>query len=540
VFRNGRHVASLLTQVEVDANDPAFGNPTKFVGPFFSEEEAKRIGTELNWKMREDSGRGWRHVVPSPKPKHVCDISLVDALVKRGTIVIAGGGGGVPVIRDARGVRTGVPAVIEATRTIARQAVRPETPARLRLWVAVTVLTAAALLASLSLLMARVQDQIRIVGDEAAPQAATAADLYFALSDMDAQVARLVLTAGNATLAGSQIDALGTYQARSRQVDADLQKSLASAADKDTVLTLLDQLAVYRERVWQTLTAGESAQGYYTQATNTMHLGLLPAAQALRSASEERLSQAYAGKRATEVWAVTLAIVLGGALLVLLLALQVWLARRFRRLLNPALLAATVLTIALVLPAIAVLLLQGGRLGAARSESLTPFLRLSQARANSYDAAADTSRYLISSNLAFYDDDFKRKSACLAGGGCDTSLPAVAGGSDVSPYQTDQVITRWQAYVRDHQKIIGLATAGKNDDAIGALTGIGRGDAAFDFSYYDAAIGQIADARKNAFDRSMHDVSVLMRGWVVIPLVAMGLVILLIPLAVRKRFAEYR
>ena len=116
---NGRHVASLLTQVEVDANDPAFGNPTKFVGPFFTEEEAQRISAELNWKMREDSGRGWRHVVPSPKPKHVCDISLVDALVKRGTIVIAGGGGGIPVIRDQRGVRTGVPAVIDKDLTSA-------------------------------------------------------------------------------------------------------------------------------------------------------------------------------------------------------------------------------------------------------------------------------------------------------------------------------------------------------------------------------------------------------------------------------------
>lgn len=116
---NGRHVASLLTQVEVDANDPAFSNPTKFVGPFFSEEEARRISAELNWKMREDSGRGWRHVVPSPKPKHVCDISLVDALSRRGTIVIAGGGGGVPVVRDARGVRTGVPAVIDKDLTSA-------------------------------------------------------------------------------------------------------------------------------------------------------------------------------------------------------------------------------------------------------------------------------------------------------------------------------------------------------------------------------------------------------------------------------------
>ncbi len=116
---NQRHVASLLTQVEVDADDPAFRNPTKFVGPFFSEEEAKNISKELNWAMREDSGRGWRHVVPSPKPKHVCDISLVDALVKRGTIVIAGGGGGMPVIRDAKGVRTGVPAVIDKDLTSA-------------------------------------------------------------------------------------------------------------------------------------------------------------------------------------------------------------------------------------------------------------------------------------------------------------------------------------------------------------------------------------------------------------------------------------
>ena len=116
---NQRHVASLLTQVEVDADDPAFLNPTKFVGPFFTEEEARSISTELNWAMREDSGRGWRHVVPSPKPKHICDISLVDALVKRGTIVIAGGGGGMPVTRDKRGVRTGVPAVIDKDLTSA-------------------------------------------------------------------------------------------------------------------------------------------------------------------------------------------------------------------------------------------------------------------------------------------------------------------------------------------------------------------------------------------------------------------------------------
>ncbi|HWK86291.1 MAG TPA: carbamate kinase [Xanthobacteraceae bacterium] len=116
---NPRHVASLLTQVEVDRDDPAFKNPTKFVGPFFKEEQARKIASELDWLMREDSGRGWRHVVPSPKPKHICDISLVEALLKRGTIVIAGGGGGIPVVRDAKGVRTGVPAVIDKDLTSA-------------------------------------------------------------------------------------------------------------------------------------------------------------------------------------------------------------------------------------------------------------------------------------------------------------------------------------------------------------------------------------------------------------------------------------
>lgn len=110
---NARHAASLLTQVEVDENDPAFDEPSKFVGPFFSEEEAQRISEELGWAMKEDSGRGWRHVVPSPAPKHICDISLVEELAGRGTIVVAGGGGGIPVVRDDNGVRRGLPAVID-------------------------------------------------------------------------------------------------------------------------------------------------------------------------------------------------------------------------------------------------------------------------------------------------------------------------------------------------------------------------------------------------------------------------------------------
>ena len=119
---NGRHVACLLTQVEVDPDDPAFVNPTKFVGAFFAKDEAERISAELGWPMRADGARGWRHVVPSPSPKHICDISLVQVLAQRGTIVIAGGGGGIPVVRGPKGVRHGIEAVIDKDMTAALMA----------------------------------------------------------------------------------------------------------------------------------------------------------------------------------------------------------------------------------------------------------------------------------------------------------------------------------------------------------------------------------------------------------------------------------
>jgi carbamate kinase len=114
-----RHVVCLLTQVEVDSEDPAFKNPSKPIGPFFTESEAKKISEEIGWLMKEDAGRGWRHMVPSPKPRHICDVSLVQALSQRGTVVIAGGGGGVPVVRGPKGIRTGVEAVIDKDHTSA-------------------------------------------------------------------------------------------------------------------------------------------------------------------------------------------------------------------------------------------------------------------------------------------------------------------------------------------------------------------------------------------------------------------------------------
>lgn len=114
---NKRHVVCLLTQVEVDPADPAFKNPTKPIGYFYSEDEAKALTREFGWEFREDSGRGWRYVVPSPKPKHIADISLIQAVAKSGAVVIAGGGGGIPVVRGPKGVRHGIEAVIDKDLT---------------------------------------------------------------------------------------------------------------------------------------------------------------------------------------------------------------------------------------------------------------------------------------------------------------------------------------------------------------------------------------------------------------------------------------
>ena len=105
-------VATVITQVIVDKDDQAFVNPTKPVGPFYSEEEAKALESEKGYNVREDAGRGWRRVVPSPDPIEINEKVAIRQLVEARTIVIASGGGGIPVIRE-NGKLVGVDAVID-------------------------------------------------------------------------------------------------------------------------------------------------------------------------------------------------------------------------------------------------------------------------------------------------------------------------------------------------------------------------------------------------------------------------------------------
>lgn len=108
-----KQVASVVTQVVVDKEDPAFGNPTKPIGPFYTQEEAEREMAKSNATFKEDAGRGWRKVVPSPKPIDIKEIETIKTLIDNGQVVVAAGGGGIPVVRDERGFLTGVEAVID-------------------------------------------------------------------------------------------------------------------------------------------------------------------------------------------------------------------------------------------------------------------------------------------------------------------------------------------------------------------------------------------------------------------------------------------
>ena len=113
-----KDVASVVTQVEVDESDAAFQHPTKPVGAFYSKADADRIVAEKGYTFVEDAGRGYRQVVPSPHPKSIIELKSINDLIENDNLVIAGGGGGVPVVKTPAGLK-GVPAVIDKDRSSA-------------------------------------------------------------------------------------------------------------------------------------------------------------------------------------------------------------------------------------------------------------------------------------------------------------------------------------------------------------------------------------------------------------------------------------
>ena len=108
-----RKAVAIITQTLVDRNDPAFADPSKPIGSHMTEETAQRLARRQGWIVKEDAGRGWRRVVPSPQPKTIIELAAINLLARSGFVVIACGGGGIPVVQDEEGNLIGVEAVID-------------------------------------------------------------------------------------------------------------------------------------------------------------------------------------------------------------------------------------------------------------------------------------------------------------------------------------------------------------------------------------------------------------------------------------------
>ncbi|MBI5560455.1 MAG: carbamate kinase [Deltaproteobacteria bacterium] len=126
LLRTGKvkDIVTVVTQVVVDPSDPAFKNPTKPIGPYYTEGDAKRIAREKGWAVKEDSHRGWRRFVASPKPRKVIESNIIKKLSDDGVIVIAAGGGGIPVVENPDSTLSGVDCVIDkdlATSVLAKE-----------------------------------------------------------------------------------------------------------------------------------------------------------------------------------------------------------------------------------------------------------------------------------------------------------------------------------------------------------------------------------------------------------------------------------
>jgi carbamate kinase len=202
-----KEVATFLTQVQVDAADPAFLTPSKPIGPFFSRERAAVLQENLGWMMVEDSGRGWRKVVASPRPLAIRGLAVAAALVNRGHIVVAAGGGGIPVVVTEDGQVRGVEAVIDKDYTAS--------------------LLASSLSADVFIILTGVEQVARDFGKSTETP----------LSELDIATARALLAAGQFPPGsmGPKIDAAVRFvEAGGRQVLITRAESLADALEGRT------------------------------------------------------------------------------------------------------------------------------------------------------------------------------------------------------------------------------------------------------------------------------------------------------------------
>ncbi|MFF4353729.1 hypothetical protein [Streptomyces sp. NPDC001530] len=329
-------------------------------------------------------------------------------------------------------------------------------PARLRLLRAATVSLTVALALLLALAGLAATGTWNAVAERDAPRTTSAADLNLALNDMDAQAANLLLSSGNAgkgRLETPYDKAFGFYGDARRTIGHDLRALAVAAqgdrADERTVESLTDNFAEYQERIGRALENDARAGGKkaaledYRTATDLLQGKLLPEARTLVDSNNQAFNAEYSQARSTLFAQLAAIVALGVLLLAALGVLQWYLARRFHRILNPGVLAATVCALLAVLLGAQALSASAEHLRGARRDAFDSVVALSRARAIAYDANADESRWLLDPERRYqYGPSFLAKSQKLYG----------ISGATLSNYDPELDRT-WQMYETDHDDL---------------------------------------------------------------------------------------
>lgn len=469
-----------------------------------------------------------------------------------------------------------------AARAALRRRYWDTVPARLRLLRAATVLLATALAALLLVAgLATVGTWDSAAGRDA-PRTTSAADLDLALNDMDAQAANILLSSGDGgrgRLKTPYGKAVGFYGDARRDIGHDL-RTLAVAAqgdrsDEKTVESLTDHFAEYQELIGRALendgrTGGKaSALVDYRRATDLLRHELLPEAETLVSANNDAFNHEYTSARSTLSHRLAAVTALGVLLLGVLGLLQWYLARRFRRILNPGVLAASACVLLATVLGVQLLSASAGHLRGARRDAFDSVVALSRARAIAYDANADESRFLLDPDRRDqYAQSFLAKSQQLYGltGATLSSYDARLAQSRRA-YRFDhhdlrftgefrrefenltfpgeraaaeKTVDAYAVYQRDDRRIRALAAAGKEREATEFCMGWEPGTSNAHFGAWMAALDEVTDINRAHFRESVHAGRSTVSG--LLPW-AGGLLlaaVFLTALGLRPRLAEFR
>lgn len=427
---------------------------------------------------------------------------------------------------------------------------RWSTPARIRAGVTAAVALACCLAAVLVVVFAGLGGQFTSIGGVDAPEVDAATGLYFSLNDMDAQVANTLLVGSDVRLAADRSQDVAIYASDRAAADQDLQQATvteaANSAAEGELRSVLDRVGQYEALAADAILAdqpgtvgGAGAPGrapgkataasiaYYQQATDLMRTGILPAVSSLTTVSASALDDGYQTGRTTAGTGIVLVVVIGLLLVAVLAGMQLYLFGRFRRVVNPALAAATLIAVVLVVLTATGLNAEAGHLKVAKQEAFDSILALTQARAVSYDANADESRYLIDAGRAAqYQQAFLTKSQEVADVGnvgifgYDAALAA-----DIRAYSADNADVRFGGYLGAEFRNITFpgeraaavrtllayqlyerydrvlrALAKKNPAAAVAFDiGTARDQSDWAFNNYDAALSSVIAINSNAF-----------------------------------------